>query len=70
MKWISVKDKLPAIGESVLAYHATDFAVAAYFDKVTSWGTEYENVWLIDHQDNIEVMLPTHWMPLPEPPKL
>lgn len=57
MNWISVKDKVPMIGEYVLVYvsdkcfQMTNIVVTLY-DK---YGFNISNV--------------THWMPLPGPPK-
>lgn len=59
MKWISVKDELPAIGEPVLVF---DDASDMMFGFMSSDG-----YWLETGSE-----LPcnvTHWMPLPKPPK-
>jgi hypothetical protein len=56
--WVSVKERLPAVGETVLVYyryHDQQSIVTARFVNggfIGFWGA---NV--------------THWMPLPEPPK-
>ena len=52
MKWISVKDKLPKSGESVLTWEPN---LAYNF-----------NVHVVNHPDNFGNI--THWMPLPAPP--
>lgn len=54
-KWISVKDRMPEVGEFVLAYMPNSSMILQYNgDNVLSdlFGHIY-----------------THWMPLPEPPK-
>lgn len=74
MEWISVKDKLPPIGQEVIVYspksNSGDGRVTALcrkirYEEATNfyWDNDYggSNVYV---QDAI-----THWMPLPEPPK-
>lgn len=62
-KWISVKDSLPIDDEDVLVYNCEDGISTGYFNKqeFRGWSTHYE--W-------VPYMSPTHWMPLPEPPKI
>lgn len=63
-EWISVKDKLPELGEKVLIYgtcngekyYSVDI-LAPYFDENVERFKSYR--W---HKEV------THWMPLPEPP--
>lgn len=59
-EWISVKDRLPEDGKYVLVWepnlNAIDFS---RYDKASDY-------W-IDHEYN--AMFPSHWMPLPPPPK-
>ena len=57
-KWISVEERLPLEGEDVLAWETHGFA-------------------FVDHQRNGKWVICddviggiTHWMPLPEPPKV
>lgn len=58
-KWISVKDRLPEEGETVLCYYESDLiGVCTRLHKI--WEDSY-GYWESD--DAI-----THWMPLPEPP--
>lgn len=59
-KWISVKEKLPELLESVLVIYApTNQAKNDY--RMECWN------WPI--YDVYETKFVTHWMPLPEPPK-
>lgn len=61
-EWISVKERLPKIGETVLVYGSHGGIYTAY---------------LYAHSENLSVWYrpsskshtnPTHWMPLPAPP--
>ncbi len=64
MKWISVKDETPTNGySSVLC--ATEGWDDMIFQLVLDYDFDYDE-WS-DHEGNI--YKPTHWMPLPEPPK-
>lgn len=58
-EWISVKDRLPEVEERVLVYSYEDGINFGYF-------LGYEDGFFIDCVYPNE---PTHWMPLPEPPK-
>lgn len=74
--WISVKDKLPPLGESVIAcalYKITpqcDFSNTIYVAWIEKLGVEDKPIWQYSWccgcfcQEEI-----TYWMPLPEPPK-
>lgn len=71
MEWISVKDRLPERYIEVLVYpRPMDFALTADYgydsNKNLGWRYyEYENGFgVVSHKCN-----PTHWMPLPPPPK-
>ena len=57
-EWISVKDRLPEMGQEVLMFNGYGMHVA-YHDKA-----EKEWRWNI-----LRFYAVTHWMPLPEPPK-
>ena len=59
MTWVKTSDEKPKLWESVLACHGQAYYVA-YLDN--------EGVWCMD-EDSDEATTPTHWMPLPEPPK-
>lgn len=58
-EWISVKDRLPEHGQTVLAWEASGFI---YVDKYDG----KQDVFKIAHNHNGTV---THWQSLPEPPK-
>lgn len=59
-KWISVEDGLPENGVWVLAYQDVGWTGVAQIE---------EDGWHWYTQDLIKISDPTHWMPLPEPPK-
>ena len=68
--WISVEDELP---EQVYTdYIVWPHPMATYGDSYTA---EYigDGSWLINEEDSYSTYerqySPTHWMPLPEPPK-
>ncbi len=66
MEWISVKDRdrLPEHGEYVLVYNTE----GAILKGKRAWN----NDWIahfIDGEFWMGELEPTHWMPLPEPPK-
>jgi len=54
MKWISVNDEMPKVGEDVLVYRINKKISVAHCSNSGSWYYE---------QDEYEV---THWMQLPE----
>lgn len=56
--WISVKDRMPDTGISVLVF--------AYDNQM--WVAYWVPDWWSDYFDN-EVHCVTHWQPLPEPPE-
>lgn len=59
-KWISVDERLPEEGETVLCYYESDLmGVCTRLHEI--WEDSY-GYWESD--DAI-----THWMPMPEPPK-
>ncbi len=76
MEWISVKDRLPESDEEVLVYNPRDGInlgefdseeVRGYYEKdgsyfITNSGWDVQYEWA-PHEN------PTHWMPLPQPPK-
>ena len=58
-KWASVKDRLPEIGRTVLAW--SDYW---HCSEIVRWtGVEW-----IQRMDKETFWSVTHWMPLPEPP--
>ena len=64
--WISVKDRVPEEGEYVLILEPIDKEILEYQERfnVAHW---LDGMGWIDWcADDVS---PTHWMPLPEPPK-
>lgn len=64
-RWISVKDRLPEIGKSVLIYYPKWDGDEIQTAKLKGDGMMFD----ICGEFNIRVGAATHWMPLPEPPK-
>ena len=62
-EWISVKDRLPEIGRSVIVYNAPAKCAAEAMYKGEGRFLQFR--WSARLQEH-EV---THWMPLPQPPK-
>lgn len=77
MEWISVKDRLPSNSDEVLIYYGTDIVQAYLKDGLWKGSivvTEcmndgYVNDRIICRQGK-DFDFVTHWMPLPDPPKL
>lgn len=63
-EWISVKDRLPEVRVPVLTYGRKG-AVGIGFIQPTSVTPDGKVYFYPRYGDH----LPTHWMPLPEPPK-
>lgn len=63
--WISVKDRLPGVGQRVLTFdgHIVNIMCVSY-DSTKGWGT-----WDEDDHVGFPLDLVTHWRPLPDPPK-
>ena len=62
-EWIPVKDRLPEIGRSVIAYNAPAKCAAEAMYKGEGRFLQFR--WSARLQEH-EV---THWMPMPQPPK-
>jgi len=64
-KWISVKDRLPEIGDdSPLVYPRKYHTTATY-----NHCGDLNGKWTVDDANGYEYEVDvTHWMPLPEPP--
>jgi hypothetical protein len=63
MEWISIKEKIPEIGMSVLVSDGTQICIA-FIQSMNKKFTQI-NTW--DHWIHESI---THWMPLPEPPEI
>lgn len=74
LKWNSVDDGLPEIGDSFLVVvkekypHETNWNI--HVDVASSFGEYIDGFWdtFNDWNEGQEVHI-THWMPLPDPPK-
>ena len=72
-QWISVEDRLPETEDNVLAVLEGQLCIMSYFafkengETQMVWGYVYDGI----NGDGIfdDNYCPTHWMPLPEPPK-
>lgn len=64
-QWISVNDRLPEIGKSVLIYYPKWDGDEIQVAKLDSDGMTFD----ICGEFNIGTGAVTHWQPLPEPPK-
>jgi hypothetical protein len=64
-EWISVEDRLPEDTGTYLTWHnAGYYGQHEYNAKLHGWN-------VISHDDrSTEIKTVTHWMPLPEPPKM
>jgi hypothetical protein len=71
--WISVKDKLPTVGENVLASVDGKLQIMTYGSWPENGKTQYAWCMVYDGLDGDgyfdEDYNVTHWMPLPEVPK-
>jgi hypothetical protein len=68
-EWISVKDRLPEPpkGEycsSEVLIATVSYVKYGYLDGYKKW-----QAYINDGDESTEYVFPTHWMPLPEPPK-
>lgn len=75
--WISIDEKLPKSGELVLLWHKSQITYALgyysmqsfHFSHIYLWAynPDYTNTCLLKDINPQDI---THWMPLPERPKL
>lgn len=71
MEWISVDERLPSVGETVILFdngvvQKTLFTLDA--GDVSDFVTEY--FWSFDDdEEGVDINDSQYWMPLPEPPK-
>lgn len=75
-QWISVNDRLPEIDEYVLIYWKLqkDKKEGGYWDmleiaRVESITHRKDSVSVLWVDNDYNYKTPTHWMPLPKPPK-
>ena len=73
-EWTSVKECLPKEGVNVLTWNpdlAKRYHVEAGYDIHRLWlDREHDNWWIGYSKYTVDsTYAPTHWMPLPEPPK-
>jgi len=70
MNWISIKDKLPKLGQYVLLYANGKVQECLYYmDKGDVNDHTQEYFWSNDFLDFYPLVEEDHrWMPLPEPP--
>lgn len=64
-KWISVEERLPEYGKTVIVYGSQGGIYTARYQRARyEWGRD--SWWKLNSKSHI--CNPTHWMPLPEPP--
>ena len=66
-KWISVNDRLPIPGECVLFYGRHELQMQPRIYMARYFNENDEGVW---DENGYDILDYTHWMPLPEPPKV
>lgn len=59
-KWVSVKDRLPDIGEHVIVTNG-GFVCESFLDRFQKWQRGGVDMFF---------MTPTHWTPFPDPPHI
>lgn len=65
-RWISVTERLPKYGTTVLVYGSQGGIYTARYERAKAeWARD--SWWKLNSKSHI--CNPTHWMPLPEPPK-
>ena len=69
-EWISVEDRLPEDNEDVLTtqFNYLDESKGRYFIVGYRKGEHWYDAAKNDDDWNDEMFMPSHWMPLPEPP--
>ena len=66
-RWISVEERLPETGQDVLVKFPQNMAVASR--DMGEWVVNSGDGWCTGICLSADEKEPTHWMPLPEPPK-
>ena len=66
-RWIPVTERLPETGADVLVMFPHNMAVASR--DMGEWVVNSGDGWCTDVNISDDEKEPTHWMPLPEPPK-
>lgn len=65
-RWIPVTERLPKYGTTVLVYGSQGGIYTARYERARAeW--DRDSWWKLNSKSHI--CNPTHWMPLPEPPK-
>ena len=71
VKWISVEDRLPEEGETVLATvygkPVSNITLIGAYEFAVYYGSDG---WFVEEYPEWDGGTVTHWMPLPEPPKI
>ena len=67
MNWISVKDRLPAIGQNVLVWDGNTNLDNIPTYELAKYLSFNNGNFFISGPYSLQAI--THWMPLPEPPK-
>lgn len=71
-EWISVEERMPEECKAVLCF-AGNKIVLAFMEKTEDCGEYVPVFWDLvayDRDDTYDEVCATHWMPLPEPPKM
>lgn len=66
--WVSVEERRPESGSSVLASVKGKMVVYAFYSEKTYEGREWRE-WFVDDRSSPEDDEVTHWKPLPKPPE-
>ncbi len=64
-EWISVKDRLPPIGEEVIVAICDESGDTRWKYTTAGWRV-HETIWIVDNERRYDV---THWMLFPEYPQ-